>query len=171
MPTVNDKAPVLKDSYTISSAVASVELTGMTSAYSLYQVIMNSINGTTPHLVFRFQVSGTSIVNTLYDHNSYTAHSSSSTVSDISVSGQSSGNIHRTGMHNPTGVVTIYNSQDGTEYTYAKVDGNGRDGSGYSGGLAGCTTLKQNSVVDGIEIFDKDGDNLTDGELLLFGYV
>jgi len=171
MATVNDKAPVLIDSYTIPSNVASVVLTGMSSAYSLYQVIFNSLNGTSPHLVFRFQVSGTSIVNTIYDFNGYRTHSSSSTVTDVSVSGQSSGNIHYTGLHHPVGVVTIYNSQTGSEYTYAKVDSVARDGSGYTGGIAGCTTMKQDSVVDGIEIFDKDGDNLTDGELLLFGYV
>ena len=171
MATVNDRGPVLIDSFTISSDVASVVLTGMTSAYSMYQVITSSVAGSTPHLVFRFQVSGTSVVNTIYDHNGYRAQSSNNTVTDTHVSGQSSGNIHYTGVHVPVCAVTIYNSQESSEYTYAKVDSIGRNGSGYADAIAGCSTLKQTSVVDGIEIFDKDGDNLTSGELLLFGFV
>tara|TARA_S200002703_G_C3786434_1_gene242503 strand:- start:191 stop:706 length:516 start_codon:yes stop_codon:yes gene_type:complete len=170
MPNPNARSPVVIDTFTVSASIASVELTGMTSEYSTYQVYAGHVSGVTPHVVYRFQEGGTSNTNNIYNFNGVNLVSSTATVYDAYYSNESSGRIHSANVHDPVCTLTIYNSQDVSEYTYAKVDAIGRDGSGYAYHTNGCTTFKNNSVVDGIEIFDRSGNNLTAGEFILIGF-
>lgn len=170
MTNPNAKSPVVIDTYTVSTPVASVVLTGMTSEYSTYQVYAGHVSGITPHVVYRFQEGGTSNASALYNFNGVNLVSSTATVYDAYYPNTDKGYVHATHVHDPVCTLTIYNSQDASEYTYAKVDAIGRDGSGYAYKTDACTTFKNNSVVDGIEIFDEGGNNLTSGEYLLIGF-
>lgn len=170
MPNPNARSPVVIDTYTVSTAVASVVLTGMTSEYSTYQVYAGHVSGVAPHLGYRFQEGGTSNTSALYNFNGVNLTSSTATVYDAYYPNENAARIHSSGTHDPVCTLTIYNSQDVSEYTYAKVDAVGRDGSGYAYSTNGCTTFKNNSVVDGIEILDRNGNNLTSGEYLLIGF-
>lgn len=170
MPNPNARSPVLIDSFTVTTAVASVVLTGMTSEYSTYQVYAGHVSGSTPALGYRFQEGGTSNTSSIYNFNGVNVTSSTATVYDAYYPNENYARVHSAATHDPVCTITIYNSQDGDEYTYAKVDSIGRDGSGYAYHTDGCTTMKNNSVVDGIEIVDRSGANLTSGEYLLLGF-
>ena len=174
MSNPNAKSAVLIDSYTISTAVSSVVLTGMTSEYSLYQVFWANVRSDNPgsyhaYLSIRFQESGVSNTSSIYDTNGHEPYGGGSTVSERINSNLDKGILSQNSKDEQGGAVLIFNSQDNTEYTYYEAQNVG-NGSGYSRGDKHLGAFKTNSIIDGVELYDRVGNNLGTGYFALYGY-
>jgi len=174
MSNPNARSPVLIDSYTISTAVPSVVLTGMTSEYSLYQVFWSVVRSDNPgsynpNLSIRFQESGVSSTSSIYDTNGHEPYGGGTTIPERINSNLDNGILSQNASDEQGGAVLIFNSQDNTEYTYYEIQNVGNN-SGYSRGVKYLGAFKNNSIIDGVELYDRIGNNLGVGYFALYGF-
>ena len=159
---------------TVSSATASVTLTGIDSTYDVYMVKYNNVQPETDavNLNVRFTVSGTADSSSNYDR-AFIKISAISSFSDISSTNQ---NKLRTSGHNTgtgtsetaNGIIYCFNFNNTSEYSFITGEetsfGADTNARGNQGG--GVLTVAQ--ACDGIQFLFSSG-NIANGTFTLYG--
>jgi len=160
---------------TVTSAVASVTLTGIDSD-DVYMVAMNNVVPVTDStfLHLRFTESGTPNTTSNYDraNKQLTAGASfgnaSATNEDKTELTWQQSNTSSLSVQN---ILYIYNANNSSEYTFLTLENVGWEKSvGQSMGRAGGAVFTVTSAVDGVNIFFSSG-NIASGTFTLFRCV
>ena len=162
------------DEEIVSSAVASVTLTGIDSTYVVYMVKFNNAGVETDikQIKIRFTVGGTADSTANYDY----AHKNmrvENTFQNVSATNQNQfGNYVGLGTgtsETEQGIIYIYNANNSGEYTFATYELVSTDFQPYSAGNMGGVVNTVAQAVDGIE-FSAETGNLSDGsKFTLYG--
>lgn len=157
---------------TVTSAVASVTLTGIDSddVYMVtYMNMQGSVNDKYPQ--FRLTESGTANQTSNYDwaakklktysdfQNAYGTNQNLSRLTDEKLGDQA----QETG----NGFLNIYNANNSSEYTFWSMENVNRDGGGNLMSMTGGGVLTVESAVDGINLFI-DSSNIVSGTFTLY---
>ena len=160
------------DEEIVSSAVASVTLTGIDSTYDVYMVRYNNYTSDTDSIAvrLRFTVSGTADTSSNYDtafkrlqaDNTFTNLAATNldklTLNDV---GTGTGEISN-------GVLYLFNFNNASEYSFVTMETTGRTASGYLRGRQGGSVLTVAQATDGIQLF-QDSGNISAGQFVLYG--
>ena len=160
------------DEEIVSSAVASVTLTGIDSTYDVYMVRHNNVLSDTDSALVsvRFTVSGTPDTSANYDR-AFKVFQTSTTFADASSTNQTSLLLDRLGtagneQHN--GIFYCFNFNNASEYSFITLETTERIQTGELRGLQGGTVLTVAQATDGIHFF-LDSGNYTSGTFTLYG--
>ena len=162
------------DEEIVTSAVASVTLTGIDSTYDVYMVKGNGIVATVANDSYmRVTTSGTPDTSANYDY-AYKGLRVDTTFSNTA-------QVNQTGFQNVfrwsttttsgvtgNGILYLFNFNNASEYSFFTNESTTQ----WSGGLLGSQgggVFKQNSVVDGVQLFQLTGGNITAGTFTLYG--
>ena len=159
---------------TVTSAVASVTLTGINSTYDVYMVKFNNVIPDTNTVYFNMRVteSGTANTTSNYDQ-AYKVLKSAVAFADIGASnGNSFGILSEQygtgGNESANGVVYIYNANNSSEYTFISAELSAREHNGNLLGNQGGGVFTSTSTVDGVNFFQNSG-NIASGTFTLYG--
>lgn len=159
---------------TVTSAVASVTLTGIDSTYDVYMVKFNNVIPDTNQVYFNMRVteSGTANSTSNYDQ-AYKVLKAAVGFADIGASnGNSFGILSEQygtgGNESANGIVYIYNANNSSEYTFQTSELSARDHNGNLLGNQGGGVFTSTSAVDGVNFFQNSG-NITSGKFTLYG--
>ena len=160
---------------TVSSAVASVTLTGIDSTYDVYKVVVSNMQPDTDiqQLRKRFTESGTPNTTANYDQ-AYKRFRAENTFQNTSATNQDN-----FGQYDSLGTGTgelyneqfyIFNANNSSEYTFATWEATFFDWQPYARGIAGGVVLTQTTSVDGLHFYMSSG-NIASGTFKLYGLV
>ena len=161
------------DEEIVSSAVASVTLTGISSTYDVYMVRINKLEIDTDNndLKLRFTESGTPNTTANYDSASKVLISTvafvnnsetNQTSADFSVNlGTGTGEQFNATMY-------IFNANNSSEYTFYTTENTAYDNNPRLIGKQGGGVFTVASTVDGIQILG-DSTNIDNGNFVLYG--
>jgi len=161
---------------TVTSAVASVTLTGIDSD-DVYMVAINNIKMASDKVVyFRFTESGTPNTTTNYDRAHKLLYSVKA-FGNVSATNQNlayfdASRLESGGGHN--GIIYIYNANNSSEYTFYTHEISAELESGQGGGVTGAQgggVFTVTSAVDGIEFTLESATNFTSGTFTLYKVV
>jgi len=162
------------DEEIVSSAVASVTLTGMDSTYDVYKIIYKNMQGSVndKYPQFRLTESGTANTTSNYDY----AAKKLKTYSSFQNVSQTNQNLARLtdevlgdqAQETGNGILYIFNASNSSEYTFWTMENVNRDGGGNLMSMTGGGVLTVTSVVDGISFFI-DASNIVSGTFTLYG--
>ena len=159
---------------TVSSAVASVTLTGIDSTYDVYMVKYNNVTPDTDVVVLRGRVTESSTPNSTANYD-YAAKLLRSTTSfyNSSSTNQTSWLINHdttgTGTGEQTnGINYIFNANNSGEYTFITVEDSFLEHNGNLEGSAGGSVFTSASTVNGVQYFFSSG-NIASGTFTLYG--
>tara|TARA_R100000234_G_C4989185_1_gene174700 strand:+ start:1002 stop:1517 length:516 start_codon:yes stop_codon:yes gene_type:complete len=157
---------------TVSSAVASVTLTGIDSTYDVYQLVIRNLQSANDNTASRYRVTkgGTVQTDSEYD-NVYKYLTTSGTFGNGSAT-----NIDRWYLDNQgTGTgeafnanIYLFNFPNASEYSFATKETVGLQSSPNLTGLQGGDVHTVASASDGVEI-SMDSGNITAGTITLYG--
>ncbi len=160
------------DEEIVSSAVASVTLTGIDSTYDVYMVQLVNVKPDTDSvsLNLRFTASGTADTSTNYDR-AYKNLRGDTSFGDISSTDQTKIDLGTTGtgtqeMMNMTQY--LFNFNNSSEYSFTTVEASIRNNSGHLRGFQGGGVLTVAQATDGLNYFFFSG-NITSGTFTLYG--
>ena len=159
---------------TVSSATASVTLTGIDSTYDVYMVkIINATPDTDAvGLHFRFIESGTPNSTSNYDYalkNLRTASGFSNGVGVNQIRGLVTGGTTGSATNETANsIMYIFNANNSSEYTFTTIEGAIISNTAELRGGQGGNVFTSASSVDGIQIFF-DGGNIESATLTLYG--
>ena len=158
---------------TVTSAVASVTLTGIDSD-DVYMVAINNIKMAADKVVFfRFTESGTPNTTTNYDRAHKLLYSAKA-FANVSATNQNiayfdASRLESGGGHN--GIIYIYNANNSSEYTFytheISAELENAQGSGVTGAQGGGV-FTVTSAVDGLEFTLESATNFTSGTFTLY---
>ena len=158
----------------VTSAVASVTLTGIDSTYDVYMVRVNNMIPSDDFRLgaFRFTESGTPNITSNYDRAAKFLNAST-TFGNVSGTNEAQGYV--TDDRNGTGgnestqlIMYIFNANNSGEYTFCTIESSARDASGNLYGRQGGNVLTVTSAVDGVQFYYIDS-NITSGSFVLYG--
>jgi len=161
------------DEEIVTSAVASVTLTGIDSTYDVYMVRVNNLGSSNDNinLIARFTVGGTPDTGSNYDR-AFKLLRSSSTFNNISGTNEGSMN---TQIYTGTGtsetanlVMYIFNANNSGEYTFATIESSALAHSPELVGATGGFVNDVQQAVDGIQFLFGTG-NVASGTFTLYG--
>ena len=162
------------DEEIVSSAVASVTITGMDSTYDVYKIIYKNMQGSVndKYPQFRLTESGTANTTSNYDY----AAKKLKTYSSFQNVSQTNQNLARLtdevlgdqAQETGNGILYIFNASNSSEYTFWTMENVNRDGGGNLMSMTGGGVLTVTSVVDGISFFI-DASNIVSGTFTLYG--
>ena len=159
---------------TVTSAVASVTLTGIDSDDVYMVTVMGAEMSSQVDIPFRFTVGGTADSSSNYDYVSKRLKASSS-FANISATNQAQIDMSVAVGTNEQGYFNIYifNANNSSEYTFCTLESvNTSDGSTLVQGDAGGGVLTVAQATDGIQFFDNAGTaNITSGTFTLYKVV
>jgi len=156
----------------VSSAVASVTLTGIDSTYDVYMFVTNNVHssndGVNPFL--RFTVSGTEDSSANYDW-AFKNIRADTTFGNESATNQNEINLDVLG--NGTGeafncVIYLFNFNNASEYSFMTLEGVNMNGTPVSKGRQGGGVLTLAQATDGVKLFMSSG-NIESGRFVLYG--
>ena len=160
------------DEEIVSSAVASVTLTGIDSTYDVYmsQVINATPDTDATTLRYRFTVSGSADTSANYD-KAFVNLRSDSAFSDINE--QNVAYLHLGGVGTDTQEIVnstqyLFNFNNASEYSFTTYEGIYRQSTGLARGFQGGGVLKETQVTDGVNYFMESG-NIASGTFTLYG--
>ena len=161
------------DEEIVTSAVASVTLTGMSSTYDVYKFIMSDIVPVNDnvHTFLKFTESGTA--NSTANYDSAYKNFNTTSFSNSSYTNRTNFYLINNYIGTPTGekgqaVCYIFNSQESGEYTFLTQE-IASAGHTYSlWGNQGGGVMTVTSVVDGLYIYLESG-NIASGKFSLYG--
>ena len=164
---------VLIQETTVSSAVASLNLTGINSTYDVYKVVVSNMQPDTDvqQLRKRFTESGTPNTTSNYDQ-AYKRFRGENTFQNTSAENQDN-----FGQYDSLGTGTgelyneqfyIFNANNSSEYTFATWEATFFDWQPYTRGIAGGVVLTQTTSVDGLHFYMSSG-NIASGTFKLYG--
>ena len=157
---------------TVSSAVASVTLTGIDSTYDVYMVRYNNWNAVNDNVTgyMRLTASGTANTTSNYDFAAKnldaTATFGNATATnqdkfDIVNSGTGTGEIANS-------IIYLYNFNNASEYSFMTIESTLRNSSAKLKGHQGGGVLTVTEANDGVEFFFSSG-NISSGSFVLYG--
>ena len=159
---------------TVSSATASVTLTGIDSTYDVYMVKYNNVQPETDavNLNVRFTVSGTADSSSNYDRafkkfqaNASFSDTSSTNQDKLRTSGQNTG----TGTSETTnGIIYCFNFNNASEYSFITSEETSYGADTNTRGNQGGGVLTVAQACDGIQFFFSSG-NIASGKFVLYG--
>ena len=163
------------DTETVTSAVASVTLTGINTDDVYMVTVMGAEMSSVVDIPFRFTVSGTADSSSNYDYASKRLVASSSFANiyatnqaqiDMSVAVSGSNDL---AMFN----IYIFNANNSSEYTFCTLESvNTSDGTATVQGDTGGGVLTVAQATDGIQFFDNGGSaNITSGTFTLYKVI
>ena len=157
---------------TVTSAVASVTLTGIDSD-DVYMVAMNNMTPSDDFRLgaFRFTESGTPNSTSNYDRAAKTL-TANTTFGNVSFTNEAQGYITDTrngtaGNESTQLLMYIYNANNSGEYTFCTIESSARDASGNLNGRQGGNVLTVTSAVDGVQFF-YISSNIASGTFTLY---
>ena len=157
---------------TVSSATASVTLTGIDSTYDVYEVVANNVTPDTDSQNFRFRVTESGTPNTTanydYAHKFFTASGSFGNFSDTN---QTSIRFVSTGTatgEQTNQVVYVFNANNSSEYTFFTQEQSQLNETSTLTGVQGGGVFTSTSTVNGLSFFFESG-NIASGNFILYG--
>ena len=162
------------DEEIVTSAVASVTLTGIDSTYDVYKVVLNNIQPTSDNrnLFYRVTKSGSPQSDSEYDNAGKSLRTASSFFDSSGTNATSVSFAFSLG--NNTGektnaVLYLFNFANASEYSFATVESNFLDVTpellGYQGGIVHTVA----SASDGVNFTLESSDNFQSGTFTLYG--
>ena len=156
---------------TVSSAVASVTLTGIDSD-DVYMVAVNNVLPDTDSasLLARFTVSGTADTSSNYDR-AYKNLRGDSAFSNINYTNNAYvdlGTLGTAGQEMSNAIQYLYNFNNASEYSFWSIEASNRNNSGHLRGFQGGGVLTVAQATDGVSYFMTSG-NITSGTFKLYG--
>ena len=157
---------------TVSSAVASVTLTGIDSTYDVYmvQVINVATDTDAQGLRFRFTVSGTPDTSSNYDR-AFKNLRADSAFTNINYTNQAEldlGNIGTGTQEIANATQYLFNFNNASEYSFCTVEASNRNNDSHLRGFQGGGVLTVAQATDGVSYFMTSG-NITSGVFTLYG--
>ena len=159
----------------VTSAVASVTLTGIDSTYDVYMVKYNNLKMAADKVVFfRFTESGTPNTSANYDRAHKLLYSTKA-FANVSATNQTSAYLDVSRLESGGGgggIMYIFNANNIGEYTFYTAENSNELENAQGGGLVGAQgggVLTVTSAVDGIEFTLESAINFTSGTFTLYG--
>jgi hypothetical protein len=160
---------------TVSSATASVTLTGIDSTYDVYMVRLNNVQGDTDSVSFkeRFTVSGTPQSTANYDYAAKTIRDSAAFANNSATNQTELFVNTQTAMGTGTGetlqgVRYLFNFNNASEYSFVTMEMVFRDFDGSSRGGQGGGVYTVAEAHNGVNYFFASG-NIASGTFTLYG--
>ena len=157
----------------VSSAVASVTLTGINSTYDVYLLVMNNVSPATVNadVFLRVTESGTASSDSDYDL-AYKLLRTDTTFSNIGLTNQAqwgiSGSLENEAGKTFNGHCYIFNANNSSEYTFITMENGYMADDGTFLGHQGGGVYTQTTTVDGVNI-SFDTGNIDAGTFKLYG--
>lgn len=159
---------------TVTSAVASVTLTGIDSD-DIYMVAVSGATVSDPvtEIRVRFTVSGTAQTTNNYDWANKFLRASASFINDYDTNQTKTralNNTGDTGGEGSNGIFYLYNFNNASEYSFMTIENvteNGNEARGYQGGTVYTVTEAHN----GIQFLNNSSGNITSGTFTLYKVV
>ena len=160
------------DEEIVTSAVASVTLTGIDSTYDVYMVKVNNFTPDTDNVSvsLRFTVSGTADTSANYDR-AFKTLKANTTFSNTSSTNQTElliGNIGTGTSESFNGVLYLFNFNNASEYSFCTLEMSARDLNGNLLGGQGGAVLTVVQATDGVKFATTSG-NIASGKFTLYG--
>jgi len=157
---------------TVSSATASVTLTGIDSTYDVYMVAMNNILPDTDNGTVRLRVttSGTADSDSEYDR-AYLVFRTAASFVDVTSTNQSYWKYNQLGTAgNEQGnvIMYLYNFNNSSEYSFMTIDSAERTSAAELQAVVGGGVHTVAEANDGIHIY-MDSGNIASGTFSLYG--
>ena len=160
------------DEEIVTSAVASVTLTGIDSTYDVYMFVTNNVHSANDgvNVFLRFTVSGTEDSSANYDYAMKNIRADT-TFGNESVTNDNEINLDVVG--NGTGeafncVSYLFNFNNPSEYSFMTLEGVNMNGTPVSKGRQGGGVLTVAQATDGVKLFMTSG-NIDSGTFTLYG--
>ena len=163
------------DEEIVTSAVASVTLTGIDSTYDVYKVVLSNVQPETDaqKLEIRFTVSGTPDTSSNYD-KAQKVFTTDTSFGNQSSSNQSSINALDQGgtatQETLQGIHYLFNFNNSSEFSFITYEGTARSSAGILNARQGGGVLTVAQACDGIQYFFASG-NIASGTFKLYGLV
>ena len=161
------------DEEIVSSAVSSVQVTGIDSTYDVYLLVMQNVSPATVNadVVLRVEESGTASTDADYDM-AYKLLRADTTFNEISSTNQTkwviSGSLENEAGKTFNGHCYIFNANNSSEYTFVTIDNVYLADDGTMLGQQGGGVYTQTTTVDGLNI-SFDAGNVDAGTFTLYG--
>jgi len=163
------------DEEIVTSAVASVTLTGINSTYDVYQlVISNYQSASSQSISMRVTESGSPNSTANYDEASKYLKSNT-TFANFAQTNQTSGFLTTTvgdtttnSAYNGNTTAYLFNFNNASEYSFYTVEASHNDTGGNVYGIQGGGVFTSTSSCDGVYIFGSNSYNFT-GNFTLYG--
>ena len=156
----------------VTSAVASVTLTGIDSTYDVYMTKMNNVAPVTnlADLQFRVTESGTPNTTSNYDQSAKLLRADT-TFQNLADTNRGfwifSGSVDNGTGENLNNIMYIFNANNSSEYTFVTIESTYIDSNNFKG-IQGGGVFTSASTVDGVNIFFDTG-NIASGTFTLYG--
>jgi len=157
---------------TVTSAVASVTLTGIDSTYDVYMVKVNQMESVNDNVnpFLRFTVSGTGDSSADYDYAFKNLRTDSS-FGNEAVTNDNEINLDNIGTN--TGeqfncIMYLFNFNNASEFSFITLEGVNINQGGVLKGRQGGGVLTDAQVTDGVQFFMSSG-NIDNGTFTLYG--
>ena len=159
---------------TVSSAVASVTLTGIDSTYDVYKLDCSNFQcaSDNKNIIVHFTVSGTADTSSNYD-SAFKQLKAGSAFNNSSGTNNNSLTIapSLSNATNETGNIALYlfNFNNASEYSFATVEANTIINNSEMRGLQGGFVLTVAQATDGVRFTWEDSSNFSSGTFKLYG--
>lgn len=160
---------------TVSSAVSAVVLTGISSTYKVYKLVMNNVSPATLNadVHLRFTESGTASSDSDYDYALHQIRDDTS-FSDVYATNEDaftiSGSLDDEAGKTFNGFCYIFCAPISNEYTFISVENSYHADGEVLLGNQGCGVYTQDTVVDGVSItLENPSSNIDSGTFKIFG--
>tara|TARA_A100001515_G_scaffold141122_1_gene137676 strand:- start:85 stop:600 length:516 start_codon:yes stop_codon:yes gene_type:complete len=165
---------ILIQETTVSSATATVTLTGIDSTFDVYKVVYDNVQCDTDAQNFRIRVtkSGSADTTSNYDQ-AYKKLDSSTTFGNRSNTNQSYWETEELGtatQEQNNGVLYLFNFNNSSEYSFITLEESTFNTSQTLTGRQGGAVHTVESASDGIQFFMESG-NIASGTFKLYGLV
>jgi hypothetical protein len=159
------------DEEIVSSAVASVTLTGISSTYDVYMVKLNNVLADTNDIIFRlrFTVSGSADDSSNYDR-AFKNLRADTTFGDTTSTNESYidiGSLGTAGQEMSNAVLYLFNFNNASEYSFCTLEASTRNNQGHLRGFQGGAVLTETQITDGVN-FSMDSGNIDSGSFTLY---
>ena len=157
---------------TVSSATASVTLTGIDSTYDVYMLKMNNVLPDTDTVNFRlrFTVSGSADTSSNYDRafKNLRADTTFGNTSSTNADHINIGGLGTTGNEMSNAILYLFNFNNASEYSFCTLEATTRNDQSHLRGFQGGAVLKETQITDGVN-FSMDSGNIDSGTFTLYG--
>jgi len=157
---------------TVTSAVASVTLTGISSTYDVYMVRINNVLPDTDSVNFRlrFTVSGSADTSSNYDRafKNLRADTSFGNTDDENATFINIGGLGTTGQEMSNAILYLFNFNNASEYSFCTLEATTRNNDAHLRGFQGGALLTVAQATDGVN-FSMDSGNIDSGTFVLYG--
>ena len=157
---------------TVSSATASVTLTGIDSTYDVYMLKMNNVLPDTDTVNFRlrFTVSGSADTSSNYDRafKNLRADTTFGNTSSTNADHINIGGLGTTGNEMSNAILYLFNFNNASEYSFCTLEATTRNDQSHLRGFQGGAVLTVAQATDGVN-FSMDSGNIDSGTFVLYG--